>query len=188
MQAKGTQQLRGGSGQVFRSRLLKKSCLHALLYHLTRWEKTSRSECRIGGSRYHRSGDSPATQDPPPQPPLVCRRGQTYFSKRKAQRIVRKETQSTTIQIMRYVLLGCKGAMSQAVITVLVAPHSPPCQQVSAGSRCHSSTAWDKAHPAGSCRMGPTTLCCTKACGRWRFHLPAARWGVASPSAPGRRW
>lgn len=184
MQAKGTQQLRGGSGQVFRSRLLKKSCLHALLYHLTRWEKTSRSECRIGGSRYHRFGDSPATQDPPPQPPRVCRRGQTYFSKRKAQRIVRKETQSTTIQIMRYVLLGCKGAMSQAVITVLVAPCSPPRQQVSAGSHCHA----DKAHPAGSCRMGPTPLCCTKACGRWRFHLPAARWGVASPSAPGRRW
>lgn len=105
MQAKGIQQLRGRSGQIFRSRLLKKSCLHALLYHLTRWERTSRSECRVGGSRYHRSGDSPATQGSP-QPPRVCPRGEAYFSKRKAQRIIRKETQSTTIQIMRYVLLG----------------------------------------------------------------------------------
>lgn len=41
-------------------------------------------------------------------------RDQTYFSKTKAQMMIRKETQSTTIQIMKYVLLGCK-ATRQAI-------------------------------------------------------------------------
>lgn len=57
-------------------------------------------------------GYVPVTQGtvwPPPMDlPQEGERDQTYFSKRKAQRIARKEVQSTTIQIIRYVLLGCK--------------------------------------------------------------------------------
>lgn len=65
-------------------------------------------------------GYVPATQGtlqpPPTDLPWEGERDQTYFSKRKAQRIARKEAQSTTIQIMRYVLLGCK-ATRQAMNT-----------------------------------------------------------------------
>jgi len=76
--------------------------------------------CQQGGSRYarvwvHTSHPGHTTASPNRTAPGGGR-NQTYFSKRKAQRMARKEAQSTTIQIMRYVLLGCK-ATRQAMNT-----------------------------------------------------------------------
>lgn len=106
------------------------------------------------------------------QPPNNYPRGPTYFIKRKAQRIIRKETQSTTIQIMRYVLLGCKvtsQALSTTAGTVLYTARS-------ARSHCHTSTAQSKAHPACSCRTRPTTQA-RKLCTRTEVLLTSNQMG-----------
>lgn len=122
---------------------------------------------------------------PAASPHTYPRAGPTHFIKRKAQRIIRKETQSTTIQIMRYVLLGCKvtsQALSTTGSTVL-----PAAQQ---GLQGHAATpAQHSAKPTLHAAAGPDS---PLAPGRFapgqRFCLPATRWGVSSPSAPGRHW
>lgn len=148
-------------------------------------------------------GYVPATQGtlqpPPPDLPQESKRDQTYFSKRKAQRMARKEVQSTTIQIMRYVLLGCK-ATRQAMNTSqgwrgggTAQPAVPAVP--SAGSHVPMLVQhWAKATLQAAGCPGLLQKVTHKWLGHravgqgegWRGHLRAARWGVSSPSAPGR--
>lgn len=85
---------------------------------------------------------------------------------------MRKETQSTTIQIMKYVLLGCKakrqatehqlgvvccGTALPAVPPVLLQGHTFPCQY---------SSEQESPSRQGCCRKGPTSAWDTGLWGR----------------------